>query len=315
MKLYPNEIHFSHDSISQRFSCGRLIEDTYRQLRDGDIHVSVIPRMTVAWVDGKWFAWNGNRRLWTFRMLAKKGKLRKIAVDTTDEPIPRRRFTTQDGGIGVEVRGRSDLNLLGPQLWARLRDKSTQQSFVDSVVAAGLECLALHPSESGYFFSTEGGSWKYRHIPEDASSALSESEADPQYVALGDNERFFIEFENGARVWQAAKAFGKAVKRADDVYAVAFGPDDGWWVNTSDGSYWEGLPNALSKKLRRADESAEFVSLSASGGWFVRFPEEGWSYRGIDSVCHEKVQEEEGRGRSPTRITFGGDDDWVVQFH
>ena len=320
MKLSPEEIFFSHDSISHRFSCGRFIEDTYQQLRDGDIHVSIIPRMTVTDIDGEWFAFNGNRRLWVFKKLAWEGRLQTIQVYVTDQRIPRKRFTTEVEGRRIEVRHRRDLDFPppGPGLAARFRNKSTEQSFLDSVGGDGvLKTLALSYDQTGYFLFKKNGDWKYRGMSSRICDLMDKQEShsvEPAYVASGDDDRYFVKFEDGSMHWHghAPKAFSKTVKKAAKVHAVAFGPRGGWWIKTNRGSQWNDLPEVLEETLQQEDQSADFVSVSEAGdAWFAEFPD-GSYWEGLDDKCLALIDE---HGQRVSRITFGHSDDIVLEFY
>ena len=74
-------------------------KNTYDSLRNGKITVDVIPQMTVTWINGKWFAWSGNRHLWVYRKLEADAVLDTITVQTIKCEIPRGKFTTQKGGV------------------------------------------------------------------------------------------------------------------------------------------------------------------------------------------------------------------------
>lgn len=104
MWIDPTEIRFTHDSISPVFSCQRKIVDTYEELKRGFISVHDIPRMTVARMDGEWYTYTGNRRLWVFQKLARRGYIREVRVETTDRCVPSCKITTRNGGTSVEVR-------------------------------------------------------------------------------------------------------------------------------------------------------------------------------------------------------------------
>lgn len=88
------------------FSCGRFtIYDTYSQIRDNFISTYNIPRMQVTYMNGAWWTYTGNRRLWVFRKLEAEGYIWEVDVDTTDRSIPRSKFTTRNNGTSVVVRG------------------------------------------------------------------------------------------------------------------------------------------------------------------------------------------------------------------
>lgn len=66
LTLAPSEIRFTHDKISQNFSCGRELEQTVADLRcDPDLR---LPKMTVVRHDDKYWCMS-NRRLWCYRQV------------------------------------------------------------------------------------------------------------------------------------------------------------------------------------------------------------------------------------------------------
>ena len=105
VSISPAHIHFTHNSISQRFSCGRHIEHTYQQLLEYQISIDAIPMMEIAKQDGKFWTYTGNRRLWVFRKLNSAGLLPSVNARLVQRRIPTKRFTTQNGGVSVQVRG------------------------------------------------------------------------------------------------------------------------------------------------------------------------------------------------------------------
>lgn len=106
MWLCPTEIRFTHDSISPNFSCGRYsIYETYDELKRGFKTVGDIPTMTVTLMNDEWYTYTGNRRLWVFQKLACRGYVGEIYVHTTDRRVPMSKFTTNNGGTEVRIRG------------------------------------------------------------------------------------------------------------------------------------------------------------------------------------------------------------------
>ena len=80
-----------------------LIGETLDDLYYGRATISSIPRITVVWIDGKWYSVD-NRRLWIFKQLEKLGKCGKIPVhigcDISDEKL-----TITNDGFSVRLRG------------------------------------------------------------------------------------------------------------------------------------------------------------------------------------------------------------------
>lgn len=101
-----DEIHFTHDSIKNQFSCGRWITRTLNELWYGDIVVSDIPMLTVSYMHGKYWAYNGNRRLWVYKQLRDLGEMHQVRVHRTTQRVPVGKMTTRNGGVSVRVRER-----------------------------------------------------------------------------------------------------------------------------------------------------------------------------------------------------------------
>ena len=70
LELKPSEIRYSQDSISFYFrddSNGTIL-DLFEKIISGEINVSFLPRIQVADYDGNWMAFEGNRRLFIFKV-------------------------------------------------------------------------------------------------------------------------------------------------------------------------------------------------------------------------------------------------------
>lgn len=124
MWIAPCDIRFTHDSISSVFSCGRYIYDTYDELKRGFKSHRDIPTMMISYMDGEWYTYTGNRRLWVFQRLQRKGYLQEICVDTTDRVLPWSRFTTRNNGVSVTVRGQASARL--PSSTSTPKQKDTE---------------------------------------------------------------------------------------------------------------------------------------------------------------------------------------------
>jgi hypothetical protein len=81
MYLDPVRIRFQHSKIRPVFSgCGRSVEGTLQEIRDGKTHVSDLPPIQVLMgpeqEDGqKWYFSLNNRRLWVLKRLREEGLL------------------------------------------------------------------------------------------------------------------------------------------------------------------------------------------------------------------------------------------------
>ena len=96
-----DEIHFTHDSFKNQFSCGRWIQGTLAELLDGETDVSDIPMLIVSYMCGKYWTFSGNRRLWVFKQMRDLGELYEIPVC---QPVPVGKMTTRNCGVSVRVR-------------------------------------------------------------------------------------------------------------------------------------------------------------------------------------------------------------------
>lgn len=108
MMLNPLDIYFCQDTISSKFRIrcrhsNKRIGETLDELCEGRLSIYHIPTISVMKKNGKWFTAD-NRRLWVFRELERLGKCESVPVNLIDD-IPYDKFTTENGGASVEVRG------------------------------------------------------------------------------------------------------------------------------------------------------------------------------------------------------------------
>ena len=71
LQLRPSDIRYSQDSINIYFreeGSGTIL-DLFEKIINGEINVSFLPRIQVADYDGNWMAFEGNRRLFVYRVL------------------------------------------------------------------------------------------------------------------------------------------------------------------------------------------------------------------------------------------------------
>lgn len=106
--LKPSEIRYTQDSISSRFSKSKkTLQETLQSLLRKGIPKRDVPMIRVVQRNGKWWSFD-NRRLWVFKELEKEGgcKIIKVEVVPIDENEWRKKFTTQNDGTSVRIRGR-----------------------------------------------------------------------------------------------------------------------------------------------------------------------------------------------------------------
>nr|XP_002131378.1 uncharacterized protein LOC100175021 isoform X2 [Ciona intestinalis] len=102
----PSEIRFSQDSIHHKFRrrSGHgedNVNDTIDKILSGRLLATDLPRIEVAERDGELYTL-GNRRLYMFRVLELKGKLKTIRVNVVSSL--RRGLTTINDGVSIYMR-------------------------------------------------------------------------------------------------------------------------------------------------------------------------------------------------------------------
>lgn len=104
--MYPSEIRFTHDSIQSNFRDGRSIPDTFRQILMKNIAVESLPLMEVMKYEGEWFVVRGNRRLFLFQELEKRGYLKQVRVQTRNfnPDLFNKQYTFPNRGTSVRIR-------------------------------------------------------------------------------------------------------------------------------------------------------------------------------------------------------------------
>lgn len=104
--MYPSEIRFTHDSIQSNFRDGRSIPDTFRQILMKNIAVESLPLMEVMKYEGEWFVVRGNRRLFLFQELEKRGYLKQMRVQTRNfnPDLFNKQYTSPNRGTSVRIR-------------------------------------------------------------------------------------------------------------------------------------------------------------------------------------------------------------------
>lgn len=104
--MYPSEIRFTHDSIQSNFRDGRSIPDTFRQILMKNVAVESLPLMEVMKYEGEWFVVRGNRRLFLFQELEKRGYLKQVRVQTRNfnPDLFNKQYTSPNRGTSVRIR-------------------------------------------------------------------------------------------------------------------------------------------------------------------------------------------------------------------
>jgi len=132
-ELSPMIIRYTQDSIHYRFTDNRLLETTFHQLLFDEILVKDIeePIEVVKDKNGIYWALNGNRRLFLFKILFKYGMVSEVKVKELDPSNPKtknllkNRMTNKNEGREIFVRGEpkleQKLNEIGEE-WSKTGD-------------------------------------------------------------------------------------------------------------------------------------------------------------------------------------------------
>lgn len=78
------------------------MNDLVTKVEEGRVNVANIPPIKVAKKNNRYYS-SDNRRLYVFRVLQRRGKLRKVQVRMVKE-IYDEKFTTENDGYEVKVR-------------------------------------------------------------------------------------------------------------------------------------------------------------------------------------------------------------------
>jgi len=96
----PRDILFTKALIKPHFSCGQSIVKTLDALRQRQITIEKIPKIDVRISEGKFWAYEGNRRLWMYRQLESEGRLpHGIEIRLAASPMPYTVFPINHNGL------------------------------------------------------------------------------------------------------------------------------------------------------------------------------------------------------------------------
>jgi RHS repeat-associated protein len=105
-KINPFKIRFSQDTISPNFQNGAgSIDDLVVGLKSGRVSPDSIPPIRIFEQDGELYTLD-NRRLWVFRQANVDIPYRWAKQQEVAKDLSRGKFSTQNGGNSIRVRGR-----------------------------------------------------------------------------------------------------------------------------------------------------------------------------------------------------------------
>ncbi|KAL3939867.1 MAG: hypothetical protein SGARI_001210, partial [Bacillariaceae sp.] len=122
MYIDPAQIRFQHSKIRPVFSgCGRSVEQTLQDIRDGKIHVTDLPPIQVLvgpapndTEQQQWYFSLNNRRLWVLKRLREEGLLEQydnkvlVRVRTPKSEQERQRYTIQNCALEAKIVSESN---------------------------------------------------------------------------------------------------------------------------------------------------------------------------------------------------------------
>ena len=104
IEIDPSVIYFTHARIRPFFTgCGRRVEDTLMDLRNGSLTVDALPKITVICNEGNYYSLN-NRRLYVLKELRSTGSLMvikarlKVALDREKD-----RYTVERMSLSARI--------------------------------------------------------------------------------------------------------------------------------------------------------------------------------------------------------------------
>lgn len=144
--MYPSKIRFTHDSIESYFSDGHSIPETFRQILWKKITAEDLPWIEVMNYEGNWFAVRGNRRLFLFKELEKRGELSKVKVQKInfDQYLFRTQYTSSNKGKTTLIRDfrhhvmKQELD----EIWSEYQCEN-YKSTIDTMYCVTLYVLAI----------------------------------------------------------------------------------------------------------------------------------------------------------------------------
>lgn len=79
IELDPSIIYFTHSKLRKKFSDGKLVEETLKEILDGNLKVEDLPKIKVMYdpATERYISMN-NRRLWVIKQLNSLGKCQSI---------------------------------------------------------------------------------------------------------------------------------------------------------------------------------------------------------------------------------------------
>jgi hypothetical protein len=182
----------------------------------------------------------------------------------------------------------------------------------------------------GYFGVQQDGTCWWSDIPKtlynkvDGRIRGQPEKAGVDYVALGPDDNYFVQFEDGGQWWVGPPSLTEALNEGcGAVEVLAFAPDNGWYVMWEDGdSAWEGIPRGLHNQVNgrmngmpegAAAATVEELAIGPGEEWFVRYANGDWRMNASQDVFHA-IDELQDQGHEIVSVAFGHDDTWAIRY-
>ncbi|XP_078322159.1 uncharacterized protein LOC144621957 [Crassostrea virginica] len=207
-KEKPSNIRFSQDSIAGYWKIENTpIGETLDKLLLGKIDINDIPIITVHSIGGHLYS-SDNRRLWVFKQLETLGKCEKIKVEYSRRNINPRKFTTQNNGVSIQIRGARGP---GGIFWKQWKNSSPVRD--EDIVGSGKQSDSKPSSRHCYQDSTDFSAFSPVEIEtstraEDIWYCQNEIVSDGKY--LGDVLDSFLSYD-WSRYYYNLKVFRKGL--------------------------------------------------------------------------------------------------------
>lgn len=106
-QTYPEKKDCAINKYTTNFRDGHSIPETFRQILMKKIAVESLPLMEVMKHEGEWFVVRGNRRLFLFQELERRGYLKQVSVQTRNfnSDLFYKQYTSPNKGKSVRIRG------------------------------------------------------------------------------------------------------------------------------------------------------------------------------------------------------------------
>eukprot|EP00878_Enallax_costatus_P019995 GHUV01021117.1.p1 GENE.GHUV01021117.1~~GHUV01021117.1.p1 ORF type:complete len:194 (-),score=44.16 GHUV01021117.1:286-867(-) len=148
------------------------------------------------------------------------------------------------------------------------------------------------------------------------------------YVALGPNEQYYLQFRDGSSWWNGPDSLTDALHESQDedleVEILAFAPGGGWFVMYDDGSTeWEGLPTGLQNQINGRISSMpdgcdaatiEHLAIGPAGEWFVRYANGDYRYNDVPTGMQATINKLHSKVEEIVSVSLGEDDTWAIRY-